>query len=212
MKKKLLSLVLAGAMVASTSVSAFAADTGKEYNILNKEEVETPITITGNIQDSTGAVLPSTINVTVPTAAAFTVTSEGNFTSAPIEISSKSDEKVQVTAYSFTDSSEDANITIVGEDELSNKTNEANNKFMSLKLIGTDGTVYFKSTKTKSGVYKKDGSEYKLTDNPILGTVTQNTPLTLNLKGDIKKDDPYSAPSTAISDQFNLVLKIRRVR
>lgn len=212
MKKKLLSLVLAGAMVASTSVSAFAADTGKEYNILNKEEVETPITITGNIQDSTGAVLPSTINVTVPTAAAFTVTSEGNFTSAPIEISSKSDEKVQVTAYSFTDSSEDANITIVGEDELSNKTNEANNKFMSLKLIGTDGTVYFKSTKEKSGVYKKDGSEYKLTDNPILGTVTQNTPLTLNLKGDIKKDDPYSAPSTAISDQFNLVLKIRRAR
>lgn len=212
MKKKLLSLVLAGAMVASTSVSAFA-DAGKEYNILGKEDVETPITVTGDIQNSTGDVLPSTIGVTVPTAAAFTVTSEGNFTSAPIKITSKSDEKVQVTAYSFTDSSDNQNITIVSEGDLDAQSNTDTNKFMSLKLVGTDNTVYFKSQKSKSGIYKQNGTEYELTENPLLGTVTQTNPLTLNLEGDIKKDSgSYTAPGTAIRDQFNLVLKIRKVR
>lgn len=210
MKKKLLSLVLAGAMVASTSVSAFA-DAGKEYNILGKEDVETPITVKGDIQNSNGGVLPSTIGVTVPTAAAFTVTSEGNFTSAPIKITSKSDEKVQVSAHSFIDSSENQNITIVSEEDLDDQTNTDTNKFMSLKLVGTN-TVYFKSQKNKSGIYKQDGAEYEVNDNPSLGTVTQTNPLTLNLEGDIKKDGAsYTGPGTAIRDQFNLVLKIKKV-
>lgn len=211
MKKKLLSLVLAGAMVASTSVSAFA-DAGKEYNILGNEDVEAPITVTGDIQNGHGDVLPSTIGVTVPTAAAFTVTSEGNFTSAPIKITSKSDEKVQVAAYSFTDSSENQNITIVSEGELPSQNNTETNKFMSLKLVG-DNTVYFKSQKGKSGIYKQNGTEYGLTESPLLGTVTQTNPLILNLQGDIKKDsDTYAAPGTAIRDKFNLVLKISRVK
>lgn len=212
MKKKLLSLVLAGAMVASTSVSAFAAEAGKEYDILGKDAVEAPVTITGDIQDTDGDVLPSTISVTVPTAAAFTITSEGNFESAPIKITSKSEEKVQVTAYSFTDSSENKNITVVSEDELSTQNDKPNHKFMSLKLTGLDGTVYFKSEKEKSGVFKEDGSEYKLTDNPLLGTVTQNSPLTLTLGGTIKDSASYTSPGSPIKDQFNLVLKIRRVK
>lgn len=211
MKKKLLSLVLAGAMVASTSVSAFA-DAGKEYNILGKEDVEAPITVTGDIQNEHGDVLPSTIGVTVPTAAAFTVTSEGNFASAPIKITSKSDEKVEVSAYSFKDSSENKNITIVSEEDLKTQNNTNNYKLMSLKLVGNN-TVYFKSQKNKSGIYNQEGTEYELDQTPSLGTVTQTNPLTLNLEGDIKKEgDTYAAPGTAIRDQFNLVLKIRRVR
>lgn len=209
MKKKLLSLVLAGAMVASTSVSAFAA-TGQGYNILGKEEVQTPITVTGNVQDGSGHVVAGTISVSVPTAAAFTITSTGEFTSAPIEITSDSEEQVQVTAYSFTDASENKNITIVSEEDLKTQTNSDTQRFMTLRLQGNDKTVYFKSEKTTSGIYKENyTTEYGLTENPVLGTVAKNTPLELNLKGEVKKDG-YSAPGSAIQDKFNLVLKIRR--
>lgn len=211
MKKKLLSLVLAGAMVASTSVSAFAA-TEQGYNILGKEEVKTPITVTGNVQDTAGQIVAGTISVSVPTAAAFTVTSTGDFTSAPIEITSDSAEQVQVTAYSFTDSSENKNITIVSEEDLKNETNSDTQRFMTLRLQGNDKTVYFKSAKTTSGIYKENyTTEYALDENPVLGIVTKDTPLELNLKGEVKKDS-YSAPGSAIQDKFNLVLKIRRAR
>lgn len=212
MKKKLLSLVLAGAMVASTSVSAFAAEAGKEYDILGKDAVEAPVTITGDIQDANGDVLPSTINVTVPTAAAFTITSEGDFESAPIKITSKSEEKVQVTAHSFTDSSKNKNITVVSEGELNTRNDEDNNKLMSLKLTGLEGTVYFKSEKAKRGVCKEDGTEYDLNEDALLGTVTKNSPLTLTLGGAIKKGSSYTAPDSPIKDQFNLVLKLKRVK
>lgn len=214
MKKKLLSLVLAGAMVTSTSVSAFAA-TEQGYNILGKEEVKTPITVTGNVQNKAGQIVEGTISVSVPTAAAFTVTSTGDFTSAPIEITSESEEQVQVTAYSFADSSENRNITIVSEDDLQTETNSPTERFMTLRLQGNDNTVYFKSEKTTggSGIYKEDYStEYRLNENPVLGTVAKGTPLELNLKGEVKKEG-YEAPTgSAIQDKFNLVLKIRRAR
>lgn len=212
MKKKLLSLVLAGAMVASTSVSAFAAEGGKEYNILGTKEVETPITVTGNVENSSGQIVAGTINVTVPTAAAFTIDQNGKFTSAPIEITSDSTEKVQVTAYSFTDSSATENITIVSEDQLSSQSSSNNEVFMSLKLTGDENTVYFKSQKTNSGIYKVDGTEYRADENPLLGVVTQGTPLRLTLDGKVKDADSYSAPTNAVKDQFKLVLKIRKAR
>lgn len=212
MKKKLLSLVLAGAMVASTSVSAFAA-TGQGYNILGKEEVQTPITVTGNVQNSAGQIVAGTISVSVPTAAAFTVSSTGEFTSAPIEITSDSEEQVQVTAYSFTDTSENKNITIVSEDELKTQQNSDTQRFMTLRLQGNEKVVYFKSDKRTSGIYKENyTTEYGLglNESPVLGIVAKDTPLELNLKGEVKKDD-YSAPTgSAIQDKFNLVLKIRR--
>lgn len=213
MKKKLLSLVLAGAMVASTSVSAFAAEGGKEYNVLGDKEVETPITVTGNVENNKGQIVAGTINVTVPTAAAFTIDQNGKFTSAPIEITSDSTEKVKVTAYSFTDSSASENITIVSEDQLSTAQSRLNNEvFMSLKLTGDDNTVYFKSQKTNSGIYKVDGTEYGANEEALLGVVTQGTPLRLTLDGKVKNADSYNAPANAVKDQFKLVLKIKQER
>lgn len=209
MKKKLLSLVLAGAMVASTSVSAFAAEGGKEYNVLGDKEVETPITVTGNVENNKGQIVSGTINVTVPTAAAFTIDQNGEFTSAPIEITSDSTEKVKVTAYSFTDSSASENITIVSEDQLAQQSSSNNEVFMSLKLIG-DNTVYFKSQKTNRGIYKVNGDEYGADEEALLGVVAQGTPLRLTLDGKVKDAASYSAPANAVKDQFKLVLKIKK--
>ena len=213
MKKKFLSLMMAAAVVATTSVSAFAA--GNDVEILGSEEKEVNVKVTGDVQNNSGAVLPGTISVTVPTALGFTVTSAGDVTSAPITITSNSTEKVQVTAYTFTDTTDNQGITVVKESELASSTNADDNRYVSLRLGGLGGSVDLKSSKTKSGIYKlSNGDEYDLTDNPVLGTVTQGNSLELQLTGKAAKgtQGTYQAPTAAIRDTFNLVLKIRRER
>ena len=215
MKKKFLSLMMAAAVVATTSVSAFAA--GNDVEILGSEEKEVNVKVTGDVQDNGGHVLPGTISVTVPTALGFTVTSSGDVTSAPIRITSNSTEKVQVTAYTFTDTTDNQGITVVNESEFSSSVNAPNNRYVSLRLQGTGGSVDLKSTKNKTGIYKlNDGSEYALNDNPVLGTVTQGSSVELQLTGKALKENSnagdYQAPTTAVRDTFNLVLKIRRER
>ena len=51
MKKKLLSLVLAGTMVATTSVSAFADTNTQEYDVSSKT-AEHFVNIEGNVENS----------------------------------------------------------------------------------------------------------------------------------------------------------------
>ena len=64
MKKKFLSLMMAAAVVATTSVSAFAANvTGSDAS-----EAQTDVTITGNVQDNQGNDAVGTFKVTVPTS------------------------------------------------------------------------------------------------------------------------------------------------
>ena len=215
MKKKFLSLMMAAAVVATTSVSAFAA--GNDVEILGSEEKEVNVKVTGDVQNDRGNVLPGTISVTVPTALGFTVTSAGDVTSAPITITSNSTEKVQVTAYTFTDTTDNQGITVVKESDFTSSTNTADNRYVSLRLQGTGGSVDLKSEKTKTGIYKlSDGNEYNLNDNPVLGTVTQGSSVELQLIGKALKGSnnagDYQAPTTAVRDTFNLVLKIRRER
>ena len=215
MKKKFLSLMMAAAMVATTSVSAFAA--GDDVEILGSEEKEVNVEVTGDVQNNRGQVLPGTISVSVPTALGFTVTSAGDVTSAPITITSNSTEKVQVTAYTFKDTTDNQGITVVKESDFSTLTNTDNNRYVSLRLHGTGGSVDLNSTKTKTGIYKlSNGNEYDLTENPVLGTVAQGSSVKLQLTGKALKKDSnagdYEAPTTAVRDTFNLVLKIRRER
>lgn len=213
MKKKFLSLMMAAAVVATTSVSAFAAE--NDVKILGSEEKEVNVKVTGDVQNTGGHVLPGTISVTVPTALGFTVTSAGDITSTPIRITSDSTEKVQVSAYTFEDSTDNKGITVVKESELtgSSTRNTEDNRYVSLRLEG-DKSVDLKSGKTTSGICKlSDGEEYGLNESPVLGTVTQGNSLELKLTGKAAKGDGgrYEAPTTAIRDTFKLVLKIRRV-
>ena len=190
---------------------------GNGFEILGSEEKEVQIKVTGNVQNTGGEVLPGTISVTVPTALGFTITSDGDVRSAPITITSNSTEKIQVTAYSFTDTTDNQGITIVKESEFSGLMNSYDNRYVSLRLQGTDGSVDLKSTKIKSGIYKLDNdNEYDLDDNPVLGIVAQGNSVELQLTGKALKESnntgDYQAPTSAIRDTFNLVLKIRKER
>lgn len=217
MKKKFLSLMMAAAVVATTSVSAFAAE-NKTYTVESGES-EAQVKITGNVADSTGKLPPSTISVSVPTALAFTITKEGAVESAPITITSNSTERVEVIASEFVDTTTNNNITVVPKSNVNAQDNTATNRFVALTLTGDGGSVGLKSEKTTTttGLIKDDaGTDWAPTDNPSLGFVTQNNELTLKLTGTAGvgtgSSASYQAPASAISDQFTLKLKIKKAK
>ena len=205
MKKKLLSLVLAGAMVASTSVSAFAD--GKEYNVPSKGETQSQVTITGNIADKTDQVLPGTISVTVPTATNFTVDKTGKLTGSPITITNNGDEAVSVIAQKFIDTTENKKITVVKDSDISDDTERTK---VSLTLGGSLNSVALKSESgSGNGIYKLDGDTPAGQDT-VLGNVTASQPLTLTLEG--KAGTEGEGLEEAVSDTFTLILKLKRER
>ena len=210
MKKKFLSLMMAAAMVATTSVSAFALDTN-QLEILDTVGKQSQVTVTGKVADDNGRLPANTINVTVPTSAQFTINQQGKVLAPEIEITSDNEEEVKVTAYKFSDPTGAEKINVVGnKSDLTGDT--ATKKGVYLTLVGKTGSVILKSTdSTKSGLMKYDGSgEYGLEDNPELGNVSKGNPLKLNLVGETSSS--YAPPTDAISENFTLTLKIKKLR
>ena len=214
MKKKFLSLMMAAAVVATTSVSAFAAEENQTYTI-GADGQEHQVKVTGNVSTSKGEIVQGTITVTVPTAMSFTINKNGEVEGAEITVTNNSDEKVEVIASEFVDTTKDSKITVVPKQQLSSKQNSETQRFVSLTLTGSEGNVSLGSEKTQTGLYKEDGTEWSSSDNPSLGFSYKNNPLTLTLSGEAKKDDSgstYTAPTTAIQDNFTLKLKIKKGR
>lgn len=212
MKKKLLSLVLAGAMVASTSVSAFAdtvssekyeATGGDVYSITDERDAN--ISIEGKIADSTNTVTPSTISVTVPTAAKFTVDSKGNLIGSNINITSQGDTSVEVIAYKFADPTGTSAINAVSLDELKseNQGDSGDRSKVYLKLVGDEASVSLQSANGVCGLENSDN-----VDNTVLGRVGKGKSLKLNLDG--KAVTTGTALSAPVSDTFTLTLKLKK--
>lgn len=227
MKKKFLSLMMAAAVVATTSVSAFAEDkvidttpytaTGEKKVVVSEESEgkEAQINIKGDIADGTNNFAPSTISVTVPTAAKFTVDKSGNLVGSNINITSEGTEPVSVIAYKFIDTTPNSNIKVVKESEItaSNGQGEEKKK-VSLKLAGNIGSVVLKteSDKSNTGIYKvqDDGEEVHVptTENFVLGNVKSDSPLELKLTGTaVKLGTPLAKP---VEDSFTLILKLKK--
>lgn len=210
MKKKLLSLVLAGAMVASTSVSAFADTVNTEnVEIQPKEEKEVQIPIKGDIESESGDIVAGAITVTVPTNASFRVDSQGELTSGTMSIVNKGDKKISVIASSFSDPTGTGGIELVkSESELASGSRSK----VYLKLTGGDEDIVLTS---ESG-----GKMYKISDtdtpiesrnNHVIKNVNPYKKLDLQLKG---KGTAHSGSnsSEAVNDNFELVLKIKQER
>ena len=206
MKKKLLSLVLAGAMVASTSVSAFATETTHEIQSGKEKEVE--VRVEGNITGHDGSVLPSTVTVTVPTTANFTVNTKGELSSPTMSIKNSGESAVLVIASEFVDSNGDAGIKVVKEE--ANLSTERKN--ITLKITGGDRDFVLTSEQdgNKYGkIYNADGNAINSEEDRVIGKATKDNPLELTLtgKGVASKDN-----DKAIQDNFKLKLKIKQER
>lgn len=215
MKKKLLSLVLAGAMVASTSVSAFAdtvsnkvfeATGGTNYDVTDGEK-EADINIQGNIADTSNEIKPSTISVTVPTAARFTVDNQGNLIGSTIAISSQGEGEVQVIAHRFTDTTGQKGIDVVDEDTV--RSSSQRNQ-VSLRLVGNSGSVSLKSTTDdKSGLCQVGTSDsISNEEDKVIGKVRNGETVKLSLEGTAASQG--SALTSPVSDTFTLTLKIKK--
>lgn len=210
MKKKLLSLVLAGAMVATTSVSAFAAPISApngQINGADDQEYTTNVNVTGNVQDQNGDIKPGTISVSVPTAANFTVDTNGGFLETTINVSNTGTQDVDVYAYGFTDTNPNGGITVGKEVELGNH----DRTHVSLRIHGNAGTAHLSSTtaEKKTGVYSDNTLEdSKEVDEWKVATVGQSATEGLRLEGSAGSNgNPVNDP---VRDNFTLVLKVKK--
>lgn len=205
MKKKFLSLMMAAAVVATTSVSAFA-DTNVDIPEVDGKEVN--VQITGNVEDQRGGVLPGTVSVTVPTTAVFNVNAtSGNVNSGKMTITNHSDEKVLVFASDFTDTTGTSQIDLKKE----NVTKDSPRGQVALKLTGGKRTVLLTSEENKG----KNGKIYDASTNEALlataeiGEATKENPLVLRLQG---VGGTAGQNDTPIKDDFQLVFKIKRAK
>lgn len=206
MKKKLLSLVLAGAMVASTSVSTFAEEL-KTIDVTQGSGNDVDVSITGNIANKNGDVLPGTVSVTVPTSAVFNVDNNGNLNSAAMNIVNNGEQDVLVFASSFTDTTGDNEIKLVSEENLASSNSK---KDVFLKLTGGKKDIYFTSEDengNKGKIYDSATKSGLVKDNEI-ATVRKKDKVELRLKG--KGSTNGTALESGVSDSFKLVLKIKQ--
>lgn len=216
MKKKFLSLMMAAAVVATTSVSAFASTT----NTVNGEEGGTyqqDVIITGDIQDNTGHTKPGTISVSVPTSASFMVSNNGTFTGSGIELTNLGTTAVDVSAERFIDSNGTDGVELKPESEVTTNQDNVERNKVALRLVSAKNTIYLSSTGKASGdetgLYKGKtiGAAEKATDEEDKYLLTLNGPGstgTISISGDAgQKAD--SVPK-AIKDTFTLTLKIKK--
>lgn len=212
MKKKLLSLVLAGAMVASTSVSAFATTTpaptvnGTATIEEGKDDKDVNVTITGNVLDDDGNALPGTINVSVPTAANFTVAKNGTLTAGEMVITNNSNEKIKVSVKEFKDPNGDQSINVVKKTAFDAEATPQREKIW-LRLVGRDAVVGLESEGTGKMYDVNSGSE--ISTPKELGKLDVRENMTLRLEG---AGGTNGTLENAIKDEFKLVLKIARDR
>ena len=208
MKKKFLSLMMAAAVVATTSVSAFADTT---VNIPEGDGKKINVKITGNVENTAGDVLPGTVSVTVPTAAVFNVNAtSGNINSGAMTITNHSDEKVLVFASDFTDTTGASQIELKKEDQVTKSSQRGQ---VALKLTGGTKTIFFTSEEdtSKAGKYGKiydAGTKAPLSATTEIGEATKESPLVLTLEAVGGTDGEHK--DTPIKDDFQLVFKIKR--
>lgn len=153
MKKKFLSLMMAAAVVATTSVSAFAAESENVIDGLESETHESKIEITGDVLSDGGESVPGTLNVTIPTTANFTVNEKGVFSAAKIKVANKGKQNIQVFAYEFKDINGTTGINVRKKSDLANPANAARNN-IALSISGDEGIAYLSSDFTNKGIYK----------------------------------------------------------
>lgn len=209
MKKKLLSLVLAGAMVASTSVSAFADEitidgNGKEHKI----------EMTGRVEDQNGNIPSGTITVTVPTSVSFTIDQNGDINAGTIEIVNRNSEKekVKVIVKEFNDLNPTNGIVLVKEGVVDSKDNTDSLVHAALRLQGDKTSVELVSSKSDSvtGLINTQGQQIQATEDTVLGEAWDTSSLTLKLIGRTKNGYTAPAVGSSIKNNFSLFLKIKK--
>ena len=211
MKKKLLSLVLAGAMVASTSVSAFADSTKtQEITSFSEGSNTANVEMEGFIYSNNGDAPSGTISVSIPTSLQFQVSSEGKLTGTSINVVNNGLDEVEIVADNFVDHNPGSGITVKTKQELQTDGGDRSNVALWIQGKGAKN-AYFKSDGNNNGIYDEAGKNQPtgITISRLSGKNGSSNSDELQLKGYAGTD--ALGDSNAISDQFTLRLKVKKV-
>lgn len=214
MKKKLLSLVLAGAMVASTSVSAFAATTeNKVISSYDDGKNSANVTIEGSVDSDSGQQAAGTISVSIPTALQFRVDTDGNVNGAGIDVVNNGLDEVEVIAAQFIDDTPNKGITVNSPRDFARSARDSKSRTnVVLWIEGNNGgePAYFNPNNGNgicdaAGDIKSSGIVVSTLSKKDGGRNTD----TIRLKG-------YAGTSSdeiqnALTDKFTLRLKVKKV-
>ena len=212
MKKKFLSLMMAAAVVATTSVNAFAANVVGPDN----KEAQADVTITGNVQDTNGHDAVGTFKVTIPTNTGFTVTKNGTVIGTELNVENAGTQKIEVYAYKFVDKTGDGDkgISVVSEGTITGDPTGTKNNKVSLKLTSStgEGEAFLSSGISDNGVHRNAQLNDAAGDSGVkllsLEGGTEQNPSTGKIKLDGKAGQ--SAVDNPVSDEFKLTLKIKK--
>lgn len=178
---------------------------------INSNSKEHRVTITGNVADKKGEIKPGTIQIEIPTTALFTVDKDGNFTAPDIKIKNNGQEPVDIYAYKFVDTNGSTGINIESETSITENINNKPRNNISLNIVGTEATAYFKSENlgsNKLGVYEDQNLEQESAEGiKVLKIYGESTG---NLKFNGKAGKAALETDTAIRDRFTLILKIKK--
>lgn len=207
MKKKFLSLMMAAAVVATTSVSAFAADTTP----VTESGGTANVTINGSVDSNNGNSAPGTINVSVPTAMNFRVDNKGNLEGSKITITNRGADKVEVLAYEFRNNTPNSGITVKAP---KSGVDFQKRSDVALWLEGNASDIaYFQSEQDgsgKKGIYGANGAEPSSDDGIVVSKIEANNGVDeLTLGGYAGTGNLDDADKT-LSGKFTLKLKIRK--
>lgn len=204
MKKKFLSLMMAAAVVATTSVSAFAEDT---TNVTAYEDTA-KVTINGSVDADNGTSAPGTISVSVPTAMKFRVNSQGKLDGSKITITNRGVDKVDVVAYEFINNTPNSKITVKAPgsgDDFEKRSDVA------LWLEGKSDRAYFKSKVVgtdNKGICDKNGTD--VPQGIVVSKIEAYNGTDVLTLGGHAGTQPLDNGDTALSGQFTLKLKIKK--
>ena len=224
MKKKFLSLMMAAAVVATTSVSAFAAeDVDKSVDMPNSANVTVKdnqthsqeVEIIGHVQNDQGVMPTASFKVTVPTAANFTVNNKGNLIGPDLTIKNEGTQGVDIFAYNFSKKTS-GDMEVVAESAVTTGGGTGVPRTtVSLQLeVGGDAKAYLAASGQKTGVYSdKDLGQTATTSDGVklLSLEAGSEEIQTNkirLAGKAGKKE--GALDQAVSDTFELILKIKK--
>ena len=217
MKKKFLSLMMAAAVVATTSVSAFAAETDTNVDMPTQSNINSldssarshEVTITGKVQSKTGEMPTANFKVTVPTAANFTVTSGGKVVGPELKVKNEGPQAIEVHATDFYKET-DGSLKVVAASELSNEPRST----VSLRLtVNGEDKVHLAADDTRSGVFTTGALDHKVNNDEgkllsLAAGVNGEQTETIQIKG--SAGTGTESMDHAATDTFKLVLKIKK--
>lgn len=178
---------------------------------INSNSKEHRVTITGNVADKKGEIKPGTIQIEIPTTALFTVDKDGNFTAPDIKIKNNGQEAVDIYAYKFVDTNGSSGINIESEASITENINNKPRNNISLNIVGTEATAYFKSESlgnNKLGVYEDQNLEQESAEGIKVLKIYGDSTGKLTFNG--KAGKAALKTDTAIRDRFTLILKIKK--